>query len=115
MPTARDKYCERPDDLENLITIVEFTEQYEVFLRRETIPKSRVEGAVRDSAGRWVARRNKEVVARWQFLLPADGEKFYLQPLILRVPFRSTKFLSPENVSGTMKQECVLRASVAMA
>ena len=73
MPTARDKYCERPDDLENLITIVEFTEQYEVFLRRETIPKSRVEGAVRDSAGRWVARRNNKIARYFNYF--AKGKR----------------------------------------
>jgi len=108
LPTARDKYCERPDDLEDL-TVVEFTEKYEVFLRFETIPVSRREDAAHDHAGRWVARRNKEVVARWQYLLPEDGERFYLQQLILKVPFRSTEFLNPGNVSRTLKEECVLR------
>jgi len=111
LPTARDKYCERPDDLEDL-TIVQFTEQYEVFLRFETIPVSRREDAAHDHAGRWVARRNKEVMARWQYLLPEDGERFYLQQLILKVPFWSTDFLSPGNVSRTLKEECILRGIV---
>ena len=111
LPTARDKYCERPDDLENL-TIVGFTEQYEVFLRFEAIPVSRREDAVQDRTGRWVARRHKEVVARWQYLLPEDGERFYLQQLILKVPFRTTEFLSPHNASHTLQEECVLRGIV---
>jgi len=146
LPTLREKYCERPDELE-AVTFIEYVEQHQCFQREEDIPRARREPpppptfvnqdydddddddnddndqqqqqhndpaappvVLVDKAGRFVVKRVKEVTARWRYLSPTDGEPFYLQLLILKLPFRSTAFITPhENHTGTFKEECVLR------
>ena len=60
-----------------------------------------------DAQGRHVCQRLKEVIHRWRFLSPLDGELY--QHLLLNMAFRSEiDLLSNSNISKTYK-ECYLR------
>ena len=63
-----------------------------------------------DAQGRHVRQRLKEVIPRWRFLSPLDGELYYYQHLLLNIAFRSEiDLLSNSNISKTYKEECYLR------
>ena len=55
-----------------------------------------------------MCQRLKEVIPRWRFLSPLDGELYYYQHLLLNIAFRSEKDLLSNNISKTYK-ECYLR------
>lgn len=87
-PDAFEKYFDRPTDLESL-TIIDYFTEYTV-----TNSKVTAKGAtgLHDLAGRTVRKlsptqRDKRIV-RVPFTTPADGELFYFQLLVTRVPAR---------------------------
>ena len=110
----RDHYASRPDELANL-TIGDFVEKYKV-CTFQLIPKYalRANDFFPLQVGNlYVYKRNKEIVARWRYLTPADGEPYYFQVLVLKVPFRDTaSFISSNNKSATFKEEAHLRELV---
>ena len=63
-----------------------------------------------------VARSNatRPVVVDW--LLPnLHGDEYYYQQLLLKIPFRSaapSDFMTPENTTGTLRDECVHRGII---
>ncbi len=49
-------------------------------------------------------------MTRTHFTTPLDGETFFFQQLLLKVPFRSTcEVISETNKSGNYKEECFMR------
>jgi len=87
-------------------------ESYETFAREEAIPKNRAQSVQRDQNGRFIAKRSKPVFARVRFLTFTEGEEYYFQQLLLRLPFRNTEFVSEGNFSRTFKEECYLRCII---
>ena len=110
---VREHYINRPIELEN-ICLIDFVEQYEIFKCTSKVPKSRINQIFHMPGGMQViAKRNKHVIARWRFLSPSEGEKFYFQKLLLNLPYRSYSDLtSSDNLSSTFQEECYLRGIV---
>ena len=104
----RDHYIARPSSLES-VTLKDFVANYEIFTKEEAIPVSRRELAISTRHGLFYVLRLKPVIPRWRFLSPADGEPYYLQQLILNMPHQSTDFISTNNASKLLKEECYLR------
>jgi hypothetical protein len=99
-------YMLRPDDtLFISMTYPDFVMNYETVTE---CPKK--SSYWKNGCGRYVVKRAKAVIPRWRFLSPDQGEPYYYQQLLLKVPFRSiSELLSTNNVTKTYQEECYLR------
>ena len=105
----RDKYTARPDSLER-VTYPEYLAEWEVFATLSKVPQRRRDRSLVDRKERVAAPRDSNVLPRWRFLTPLDGNEYYYQVLLFNVPFRSEgELISDPNASGTFKEECFLR------
>ena len=109
LSSVRDKYQERPTELENL-TLLQYAKHWEVFTKN--IPKSSSDKVYLDKKMRYIAERRKCLIPRERYLTPLDKEDYYYQQLLLRVPHHSDAFLSNNN-NTTCREDCILRAIFA--
>ncbi len=108
----RDKYCGRPDGLED-VTYQSYMAEWEVFPDITKVPMRRRSRSLEDRKGRVVAPRDRSVLTRKRFMTPLNGEEYYYQMLLVNEPFRSEgDLISALNVSKTFKEECFLRELV---
>ena len=106
VPGAREHYSNRPQDekFENM-TYPQYTCQFN--LRKEKLKTKEVPV---DLDGNYVCPKQSFPIPRYRFLDPTDGELFYYQLLLLKVPFRNEcDLISPDNESKTYKEECYIR------
>ena len=102
VPAAREHYMNRPDsDTFSNMTFPEYICNY-TFTKVK--PKQNVFHM--DQENNFIVKRNKALIPRYRFLTPLDGEAFYYQELLTKVPFREDTLLSKENKTGTYKEEC---------
>src|ERR1043165_4352555 len=82
---AIDKYFDRPsDDIFDDIT-------YPLYHRNYTIQKNQPTNGIYyiDKKNRFVKKRQKEILVRFQHLTIQQSESFFYQQLLLRLPARS--------------------------
>ena len=111
-PGHREYYMSRPK-VEPFITMTlpNYLTSYSVLSTDNAkIPKFAAENVWIDLNENKVIKRQKVIIPRYQFLTPLNGEKFYYQQLLLKVPyFSEAKLLCWENGSHTYKEECYIR------
>jgi hypothetical protein len=111
-PGHREYYMCRPK-VESFITMTlpnYFTSYSVLSTDNAKIPKFAAENVRIDQNENKVIKRQKVLIPRYHFLTPLDGEKFYYQQLLLKVPYLSeAELLSGENGSHTYKEECYIR------
>ena len=76
------KNVDRPVELED-VKYPDYLAKWETFSDYSSIPQSRRLHVYTDTQGRHVCQRLKEVIPRWRFLSPLDGELYYYQQLLL--------------------------------
>ncbi len=105
-PGPRERYYRRPQTPEfNDMLYPDDITNYNV-----QCEKPKTKSPPQDMDLNYVIRRTKSLVIRTHFTTPLDGESFFLQPILLKVPFRSTaSLISESNNSGNYKEECFLR------
>jgi len=81
------KYMARPHlpEFDNL-TYPQYFERYSI---TPSSPASTPRQIYRDELGNYVVKRSKEIVTRYQFLKIEDGEPYFYQQLLLRIPARN--------------------------
>ena len=78
--SLREKYADRPVELED-VRYPDYLAKWEIYSDYSSIPRSRRLHVHTDAQGRHVCQRIKEVIPRWRFLSPLDGELYYYQHL----------------------------------
>jgi len=81
------KYMARPHlpEFDNL-TYPQYFERYSI---TPSSPASTPRQIYHDELGNYVVKRSKEIVTRYQFLKIEDGEPYFYQQLLLRIPARN--------------------------
>jgi hypothetical protein len=112
-PGHREYYMSRPN-VEPFITMTlpNYLTSYSVLSTNNAkITKFAAENVRIDQNENKVIKRQKVLIPRYQFLTPLDGEHFYYQQLLLKIPyFFEAELLSGENGSHTNKEECYIRS-----
>jgi len=115
VPNAREKYRQRPSELEALL-LSSYITDYHVLTRTEAERSRHLAEALFDRAGRPVLARTKPLIPRYRYLTPSNGEDYFFQYLLLHVPFRDTaELLSVTNQTRTYHEECILRGLLEQA
>ena len=111
-PGHREYYMCKPK-VEPFITMTlpNYLTSYSVLSTNNAkIPKFAAENVWIDQNENRVIKRQNVLIPRYQFLTPLDGENFYYQQLLLKVPhFSEAELLSGENGSHTYKGKCYIR------
>lgn len=105
---AREFYMKRPasQEFENICYPTYISEYHHT--NATSVPKY---GKVSNTLdNRVVYKRAKALIPRTHFLTALDGEQFYYQQLLMKVPFHDDNmFLSEDNETRTFKEECYKR------
>jgi hypothetical protein len=84
---AVDKYFERPlDPIFDEITYPMYHRKYRQIYRR---PSNNSSNYWIDTKGRYIVARKKEILVRFQYLTAQNGESFFHQQLLLKLPVRN--------------------------
>ncbi|CAB4412311.1 unnamed protein product [Rhizophagus irregularis] len=80
------KYMSRPHLPEfNNLTYPQYFEKYSI---TPSSPTSTSRQIYRDNLGNYIVKRSKEIVTRYRFLKIEDGELYFYQQLLLKIPAR---------------------------